>query len=199
MLNRGGWNVREKRWGKQSYLATSREDKRSPYDSGILFYWVTVLTFLHSNRLVMSQRNVVCRHFFQFWLIFPHRNYKSCLIEYNFNWCWHHTLHLKKKTFPIFKNLLKSLGTSTKVLSCLTIPCPNPTADIDPHSQIWTPLPNVPFKHRLYHTWSLILFGSFLPMFFSITTQHSSVKVKKNSHFVPILPHVFCRVVQYTQ
>ena len=27
-LNRGGWNVREKRWGKQSYLATSREDMR---------------------------------------------------------------------------------------------------------------------------------------------------------------------------
>ena len=24
-------------------------------------------------------------------------------------------------------------------------------------------------------------------MFFSITTQHSSIKVKKNSHFVPIL------------
>ena len=47
-----------------------------------------------------------------------------------------------------------------------------PFADLDP------PLPNVPFKHRLYHTWSLILFGSFLPMFFSITTQHSSVKVK---------------------
>ena len=25
---RGGWNVREKRWGKQSYLATSREGIR---------------------------------------------------------------------------------------------------------------------------------------------------------------------------
>ena len=69
-------------------------------------------------------------------------------------------------------------------------PCPNPLADMDPPSQIWTPLPNVSFKHRLYHTWSLILFGSFFPMFFSITTQHSSVKVKKNSHFVPVLPHV---------
>ena len=69
-------------------------------------------------------------------------------------------------------------------------PGPNPLADMDLPSQIWTPLQNVSFKHRLYHTWSLILFGSFLPIFFSITKQHSSVKVKKNSHFVPILPHV---------
>ena len=68
-----------------------------------------------------------------------------------------------------------------------------PFADLNP------PLPKVPFKYRLYHTWSLILFGSFLPMFFSITTQHSSIKVKKNSHFVPILPHLLQRVVQYTQ
>ena len=45
---------------------------------------------------------------------------------------------------------------------------------------------------------SLILFASFLSMFFSIKTQHSSMKVKKNSHFVPILPHLLWRVVQYT-
>ena len=64
---------------------------------------------------------VYCR-FFQFWLIFPNRNYKSRSMKYNFNWCWHHTLHLKKKTFPIFENLLKTSGTTTKVLSCLKIP-----------------------------------------------------------------------------
>ena len=29
---------------------------------------------------------------------------------------------------------------------------PGVTADMDPPSQIWTPLPNVPFKHCLYHT-----------------------------------------------
>ena len=63
---------------------------------------------------------VYCR-FFQFWLIFPNRNYKSRSMKYNFNWCWHHTLHLKKKTFPIFENLLKTPGTTT-VLSCLKIP-----------------------------------------------------------------------------
>ena len=78
-------------------------------------------------------------------------------------------------------------------------PGPNPLADMDPPSQIWTPLPNVPFKHRLYHTWSLILFGSFLPMFFPITTQHSSVKVKKNSHFVLILPHLLASRTVYAR
>ena len=31
----GGWNVREKQWGKQSNLATSREDIG---DSGVLLY-----------------------------------------------------------------------------------------------------------------------------------------------------------------
>ena len=96
--------------------------KWSPYDSGVLFYWLTVLTCIHSNRLVMSWRKVVCRRFFHFWLIFPNRNYDWHSIEYNFNWCWHHTLHLKKKTFPIFENLLKTLGTTTEVLSCLKIP-----------------------------------------------------------------------------
>ena len=28
---------------------------------------------------------------------------------------------------------------------------PNPLADMDPPSQIWTSLPNFPFKHSLYH------------------------------------------------
>ena len=43
------------------------------------------------------KHEVVYRRFFQFWLIFPNRNYQSRSIEYNFNWCWHHTLPLKKK------------------------------------------------------------------------------------------------------
>ena len=30
-------------------------------------------------------------------------------------------------------------------------PRPNPLADMDPPSQIWTPYQ--PFKHRLYHIW----------------------------------------------
>ena len=40
----------------------------------------------------------------------------------NFNWCWHRTLPLKKKRFSIFENLLKTSGTTTKVLSCSKIP-----------------------------------------------------------------------------
>ena len=32
-------------------------------------------------------------------------------------------------------------------------PGPNPLADMNPPSQIWTPLPNIPFKHPLYHIW----------------------------------------------
>ena len=30
---------------------------------------------------------------------------------------------------------------------------PNPLADMDPPSQIWTPLTNFPFKHPLCHIW----------------------------------------------
>ena len=38
-LNRGGWNIGGKRWGKQSYLATSREDIREAHT--ILAYCFT--------------------------------------------------------------------------------------------------------------------------------------------------------------
>ena len=47
------------------------------------------------------KREVVCRRFFRFWLIFPNRNYHSRSIEYKFNWCWYfiwrrkHSLSLK--------------------------------------------------------------------------------------------------------
>ena len=77
-----------------------------------------------------------------------------------------------------------------KILVNFVTPGPNPPADMDFPSQIWTLLPNFPFKHRLYHIWKLTLFASFLSMFFSITTQHSSIKEKKNIHFVLILPHL---------
>ena len=98
-----------------------RRYKRSPYDSGLLFYWLAVLTFIYFNRRVMSRRKVVYRRFFQFWLIFLNRNYKWHALEYNFNWCWHHTLHLKKKTFSIFEKLLKTSRTTTRVPSSLKI------------------------------------------------------------------------------
>ena len=54
-----------------------------------------------------------------FWLISPNRNYQSCSIKYNFEWCRHHTPLLKNKTYPIYENLLKTSGEITKVLSCL--------------------------------------------------------------------------------
>ena len=74
-----------------------RRYKRSPYDSGVLFYWLSALACIHVNRPVMSWREVVYRLFPQFWRIFPIWNYMWRSIEYNFNWCRHHTLSLKKK------------------------------------------------------------------------------------------------------
>ena len=53
----------------------------------------------------MSELKVVYRRSFQF-LILPNQNYQSRSKEYNFNWCWHRTLPLKKKRFSIFENLL---------------------------------------------------------------------------------------------
>ena len=116
---RGGWNVREKRWGKQSYLATSGEDMRSHTILASLFTNSLLSLF---DRSVTSKLEVVYRRFFQFWFILPNQNYQSRTKEYNFYWCWHHTLHLKQKRFPIFENLFKTSGTTTKFLSCLKIP-----------------------------------------------------------------------------
>ena len=62
-----------------------------------------------------------CR-FFKFWLIFPNRNYKSRSIAYNFNWCRQHSHHLKKKTLPIFENLVITSRTTMKFVRCLKIP-----------------------------------------------------------------------------
>ena len=70
----------------------------------------------------MSKLEVFYRRFFQFWLIFPNQNYQSRSKENNFNWCWHRTLPLKKNRLYISENLLKTSGTTTKVLSCLKIP-----------------------------------------------------------------------------
>ena len=64
----------------------------------------------------MSKLEVVYYRFFQFWLIFLNQNYQSRSKEYNFNWCWHRTLPLKKKRFPVFENLFKTSGITTKVL-----------------------------------------------------------------------------------
>ena len=69
--------------------------KKSPYDSGVLFYWLTVFTCIHSNR------KVVYRRFFQFCFIFPDWNYNSRSIEYNFNWyAYHLSPQIKFKLHP---------------------------------------------------------------------------------------------------
>ena len=66
------------------------------------------------------------------------------------------TLHLllEPRLYPI-----SMCGTNCKIIDiCWRIEDagvrgPNPLADMDPPSQIWTPLPNFPFKHPLYHIW----------------------------------------------
>ena len=66
-----------------------------------------------------------------------------------------------------------------------------------PPSQIWT--------HQTFLSASFVSYLAtnstykLLSMFFLITTQHSSVKIKINSYFAPIVPHLLWRVVQYTQ
>ena len=69
--------------------------KKSPYDSGVLFYWLAVFTCIHSNRKVFYRR------FFQFCFIFPDWNYNSHSIEYNFNWyAYHLSPQIKFKLHP---------------------------------------------------------------------------------------------------
>ena len=55
-------------------------------------------------------------------IFFSDGNYHSGTIKYNCNWCRHQTLHLRKKTFPVFENLFKTSGAPRKVLSFLKIP-----------------------------------------------------------------------------
>ena len=62
---------------------------------------------------------------------------------------------------------------------------PGVTADMDPPSQI-----GPPYQTFLLSIVCIILSHLFYLEPFFFTTQHSSVKVKKNSHFAPILPHV---------
>ena len=99
-----------------------RRYKRNPYDSGVLIYLFTVITWILFNRLMMSRLEVVYRRFFQFWLIFPNQNYQSRSKENNFNWPWPCTLPLKRNRFSILENKLITSGTTTKFLSCLKIP-----------------------------------------------------------------------------
>ena len=69
-LNRGGWNIGEKQWGKQSYLANSREDIRE--DHTILAYCVTdslcslQMYTIHQERLNAKWFTVISFNFGSF-------------------------------------------------------------------------------------------------------------------------------------
>ena len=79
----------------------------------------------HMNT-VQSTDDILARmfllSFLSILLVSPNRNWQSFSLKYRLNRYWHHTIHLKKKTFPIIKNPLKTLWTSTKVLSSSKIP-----------------------------------------------------------------------------
>ena len=112
-----------KNGGESSHTWKLQEKVR---EKPIRFWRIILLTHyahvytLQSTSDVLKQSSL--SSFLSIWLIFSDRNYMLCLIDYNFNWYWHHALHLKKKTFPIFENLLKTWDTATKVLSRLKIP-----------------------------------------------------------------------------
>ena len=54
--------------------------------------------------------------------------------------------------------------------------------DFDTPSQIWTPLPNVPFKHPLYHIWQLILFAI---LFIDVRLKHNTTFLNKDKEKQP--------------
>ena len=75
-----------------------------------------------------------------------------------------------------------------------------PPADLDPRSKSASgygppfadlnPLPNVPFKHPLYHTWSLILFASF---FVDVLFNHNKTFLSKGKK-KPAISFQFYRI-----
>ena len=61
-LNRGVWNVREKRWGKQSYQATSREEKPIKFWRIVLLTHCAHVYTLQPTRVVIKSGfwNISC-------------------------------------------------------------------------------------------------------------------------------------------
>ena len=53
------------------------------------------------------------------------------------------------------------------------------------------PLPNFPFKHPLYHTWSLILFASF---FVDVLFNHNTTFLNKGKKKKPAISFQFYRI-----
>ena len=76
----------ETRWGKESYLTTSREDIREALTILASYFTDSLFSLVYSSiDLDVFKREVIYGRFLQFWLIFPKRNYQSRSIGYNFN------------------------------------------------------------------------------------------------------------------
>ena len=118
----------------------------------------------------------VYRRFFQFWLIFPNRNYKSRTIGFNFNWCWQHALHLKKKALPIFENLVTTSRTTTKVISCLKIPLTSMCVVVrtsSPGSRLRQFFPTSPPPELVFQSIEEILLQPVLKSFITVFIQYN--------------------------
>ena len=119
---------------------------------------------------------MVYRRFFQFWLIFPNRNYKSRTIGFNFNWCWQHALHLKKKALPIFENLVTTSRTTTKVVSCLKIPLTSMCVVVrtsSPGSRLRQFFPTSPPPELVFQSIEEILLQPVMKSFITVFIQYN--------------------------
>ena len=86
----------------------------------------------------------------------------ACLVESSFLIVNNRIFVLRAKNRAWHLCGLEAVGQPNPV--AFRLPCQNPLADMDPSSQIWTPLQNFPVKHRLNHIWLLVLFASFLSL-----------------------------------
>ena len=97
---------------------------------------------------------------------FPNQNYQSLSKEYNFNWCWHHTLHLKKKKISSSKVCSKHQGQQQRSsaawryrwLACVLVAL-QVLRTLSPGSRIRQLFPSLP---SLPSDWSLNLYINWL-------------------------------------
>lgn len=108
-------------WSKQSYLVTPRKDIIEAH---------TILEYCFTDSLLSSVYPTIDQWYLNlqsFMVVsfnfgpFLQTNISIHFSRISFNWYWHHTLDLKKKTFLILKNLFKTSGISTGVFICLKI------------------------------------------------------------------------------
>ena len=102
--------------------------------------------------------------------------YKSRSIGYNFNWCWQHALHLKKKTLPIFENLVTTSRTTTKVVSCLKIPLTSMCVVVrtsSPGSRLRQFFPTSPPPELVFQSIEETLLQPVLKTFITVFIQYS--------------------------